>query len=415
MVCYYCKKYFSTKPDAMKHLDKVHAERLGADGLDSAQACYLTTHTSLYGVCQCSPECKEKTLWNYRSGKPYRISPKPECRARNTARARERLMNARGIDQHTLMSDMEHQRDMRKQKHTSGTYQFKTDNGKVDYESQLDKSFLIFCDRVMNLPSYAVLESPESFPYMDTKENVERWYTPDYYLPDYNLLVEIKEGGDHPNTNPAYLKETRYKVALKDEAMKKQTKYNFIRISGKNYGPFVEMLYNITHQQFDDEKPKKALVVITETASVDTDENFTADVDQEVVNPDNIRLIVGYLYGEVIPQFVGITDSINLYTWYLSNYMDNSIGETTSQNPIFSECAKYRLYKYIGPAEAICAVFPLIGSYAWGYETHQMYDILEILDSYNIFFDDGGSVNNNPQRRSDFIMIEEGVNHVSGV
>ncbi|MCM1531942.1 MAG: hypothetical protein NC114_06680 [Ruminococcus flavefaciens] len=399
----------------MKHLDKVHAERLGADGLDSAQACYLTTHTSLNGTCQCSPGCKEKTEWNYRSGKPYRISPKPECRARNTARARERLMNARGIDQHTLMSDMEHQRDMRKQKHTSGTYQFKTDGGKVDFESQLDKSFLIFCDRIMNLPSYAILESPESFPYMDTKENVERWYTPDYYLPDYNLLVEIKEGGDHPNTNPAYLKETRYKVALKDNAMKKQNKYNFIRISGKNYGPFVEMLYNITHQQFDDEKPKKALVVITENASVDPDENFSIDMDQEKINPDNVRLIVGYMPGGIIPQFVGISDSINLYSWYLSDYTDNTVRDTTSLDPVFDTCASYRLYKYIGPAEAMQEVFPLIGNYAWGREVHQMFNIIEILGASNIMFDDGNAVKNNNQRRSDFIMIEEGTNHVVGV
>ena len=57
----------------------------------------------------------------------------------------------------------------------------------------------------------------------------ERYYTPDYYLPDYNLLVEIKEGGDHPNTNPAYIRETKYKVALKDEAMRKQTKYSHKR------------------------------------------------------------------------------------------------------------------------------------------------------------------------------------------
>lgn len=392
----------------MDHLNKVHAAQLEADGLDAAKACYLTTHTSLQGVCTCCDECKEPTTWNDKTGKPHRISPKPECRARNTARARKRLMDARGIDQHTLMSDVEHQKELRKHKHTSGTYTFKTDGGTADYESQLDKNFLVFCDRILNLPSYAVLEAPESFPYMDTKENVQRSYTPDYYLPDYNLLVEIKEGGKHPNTNPAYIKETKYKVAMKDAVMKQQTKYNFIRISGANYGPFIEILYNITHQQVDDEKPKRALVVITESACADPEEKLDASIDNEVVNTDNIRLIVGYMAGGTIPAFAGITDSTNLLTWYLSDYETNMIYQTDYQDPIFASVPTYRIYKYIGNVEQMQSVFKLIVNYAIGTEYYAMSDIIEILGSSSIFFDDGFSLSNNEKRKSDFILIEEG-------
>ena len=46
-------------------------------------------------------------------------------------------MNARGIDHHTLMTDMQHQKDLRRRKHTSGKYRFKTDGGCIEYESQL--------------------------------------------------------------------------------------------------------------------------------------------------------------------------------------------------------------------------------------------------------------------------------------
>lgn len=411
MNCYYCQRYFKSKGLAMEHLNKVHSAQLDADGLDAAQACYLTTHTSLHGRCTCSPGCTELTEWNPKTGKPYRISPKPECRERNTARARKRLMDARGIDQHTLMSDIEHQKELRKQKHTSGKYTFKTDGGTVDYESQLDKNFLIFCDRIVNLPSYAVLESPESFPYMDTKENVQRTYTPDYYLPDYNLLVEIKEGGKHPNTNPAYIEGTKYKVAMKDAVMKQQNKYNFIRISGANYGPFIEMLYNITHQQVDDAKPKRALVVITENACLDPADEFNVDINDEVVNPDNIRLIIGYLAGVTVPTFVGITDSINLATWYLSDYGTNTIYQTDYQDPIFASAETYRIYKYIGNAEEMQNVFRIIVNQAHGKEVYAMPDILEILGSYAIFFDDSFMLFNNNKRKSDFILIEERRNH----
>lgn len=325
-------------------------------------------------------------------------------------------MNARGIDQHTLMSDTEHQKEMRKQKHTSGSYQFKTDGGKVDYESQLDKNFLMFCDRVVELPSYAVLEAPESFPYFDPKENVQRQYTPDYYLPDYNLLIEIKEGGNHPNTNPAYLKETKYKVALKDEAMKKQTKYNFIRISGANYGPFLEMLYNITHQQVDDEKPKKALVVITESACVDPDEQYdiSLNMETEEVNPDNVRLFIGYMEGGKNPQFVGITDSGGMFSWFIHDYESGGTSQVPITDPIFDECASYALYKYVGEASPIQEVFHRIPQYL-DKGINEAPDLVQLMAADSVTFDDGGILTNNHSRQSDFIKIEEGKRHVTDI
>lgn len=408
MNCYYCSRYFRKKRMAIEHLNKVHVAQLEADGLDAAQACYLTTHPSLHGVCTCCDECREPTEWNFRTGKPYRISPKPECRARNTARAQENLMNARGIDHHTLMTDMQHQKDLRRRKHTSGKYRFKTDGGCIEYESQLDRNFLVFCDVVLNLPTFAIMDPPECFPYIDTKTNTERYYTPDYYLPDYNLLVEIKEGGDHPNTNPAYIRETKYKVALKDEAMRKQTKYNFIRISGANYGPFVEMLYNIVHQEVHHEKSSKPMVVITEAACADQNDWYKADTDEERIDPDNIRLIVGYMDIGLSAIYVGITDSPSLTTWYLSDYSTNMLYYTNFQDPVFKNARAYHIYKYIGPAEDIHNVFHLIMHQVAGIETHTMTDILQILDSSNIWFDDGVGLTTNPYHRSNFILIEEG-------
>lgn len=413
MKCYYCGRSFGKKDHAITHLEKAHSNQLAKDGLDPAQACYLTTHTSLQGRCTCSPNCTEKTEWNYKTGKPYRISPKPECRARNTERAQRNLMNARGIDQHTLMSDMEHQKDMRRHKHTSGVYRFNTDGGKVEYESQLDKNFLIFCDRILELPSFTIMDPPESFPYMDTKENVQRWYTPDYYMPDYNLLIEIKEGGNHPNTNPAYIKETKYKVAMKDEAMKKQNKYNFIRISGANYGPFIEMLYNIVHQDVDSVKPKHALVVITENACIDPEEQYEFGVEDESINTDNIRLIVGYMEHTTSSMFIGITDSTTLASWLLYDYEETTIRHATYQDPIFQSCGKYRIYKYIGSKEEMEAAFKMIEGYV-SVDGSSM-GILEILSGHGIYFDDGLELSNNEERRSDFIMIEEGQNDVSGI
>ena len=94
-------------------------------------------------------------------------------------------------------------------------------------------------------------------------------------------LVEIKDGGDHRNTNPAFLEETRYKVELKDEVMRKQTKYNYIRIGGTKYGPFLDTLYRIVHEGRDTETPKTRnnLIVISEAACADEPEPWIGGDD----------------------------------------------------------------------------------------------------------------------------------------
>ena len=260
--CPYCHKYFSAKQTALDHIEKFHSVDLDRDGMDAAQSLYFSTHGSTSGTCICG--CGKPTGWNYRTGKPYKVSNDPKCRERLRKAALENHVRVYGKE--TLLNDMEHQKEMEKRRHTAGEYKF-SDGGTVPYLSKPEKNFLMFCDTVLELESRMVQESPKTFTYHDPKTNTDRQYIPDYYLPDYNLIVEIKDGGNHANTNPAFIKETKYKVALKDAVMASQTEFNYIKIVNQTYGPFVEVLYNIVHK---DENPtmkkKKALIVITEAA-----------------------------------------------------------------------------------------------------------------------------------------------------
>lgn len=412
MNCPYCGKSFGKRQYAFDHVNQYHSRELEQDHLDAAQACWLVTHPTLTGKCNCCPECREVTEWNYATGKPYRISRNPACRARVSKRAEENLMKARGIDQHTLMTDMEHQRDMIRKKHTSGIYRFQCDGGKVEYSSQLDKNWLMFCDKVLELPSFTIQDPPESFQYMDTKENVMRWYTPDYYMPDYNLIVEIKEGGDHPNLNPAYIRETKYKVAMKDEMMKKQTKYNYIRISGTNYGPFVEMLYNIVHQQRDDDvnKQKKNLIVITESACADVElvaaDAPPMDIGTEQIDPDKITLAIWYLPNTLIPAMVGITDSEHLAYWLVSDYETQELRHLSTEDLPYP-ISDAKIYKYIGHGEIMENWYRMMYYQLNEREMKSFIynDIINCMGASAIFFDDGTGISNNSARKSDFIRI----------
>ena len=263
MNCPFCRKYFTKKQLVVDHINQNHGKELEKTGRNAEQELYYASHHTIFGTCMCG--CGKPTEWNYKTGKPYKVSPDPKCRERLYQRADQNMMKARNVHVHSLLDDMEHQKEMQSHRPSYNKYRF-PDGGEVGYLSKPEQNFLMFCDKIMEFTSNMIQESPEVFKYFDTKTKRWRQYIPDYYLPDYNLLVEIKDGGSHTNTNPAFVKETKYKVAMKDAVMLKQDRYNYIRISGANYGPFVEMLYQIVHEQKPDGKEHKMLYSITETA-----------------------------------------------------------------------------------------------------------------------------------------------------
>ena len=403
--CYYCRKYFAHKKDVVTHIEKVHSDELMRDGLDAAQAHYLSTHASLTDTkCQCG--CGRSTEWNPKTGKPYKVSSDPHCRERLRKIAQANLMKARGVDQHTLMSDMNHQREMQKNRKIAGKYTFTSDGGAIEYMGQLELNWLKFCDTILDLPSRCIQDSPQNFTYYDPKTQTTRTYMPDFYLPDYNLIVEIKDGGNHPNGNPKFNEETKYKVALKDEAMKNQTDFNYIRISGTNYGPFLETLYQIVHEQNDDKKPRKNIVVITESACVDPIEQVDWNTP-EVIDVDRIRLIVGYIDGTNMPAYYAITDSrIGAY-WYVTDIVNLKTFRATNDCEIFVS-GGYRIYKYAGNKKDMQDCFTDIIRYAEVPENEKSFnDIMAMMSPYGICFDDDHGNSNNLIHRSNFILIEE--------
>ena len=188
--------------------------------------------------------------------------------------------------------------------------------------------------------------------------------------------------------------------------MKAQTKYNYIRISGNNFGPFLEVLYQIVHEQEPDEKKRKNLVVITETACLEDMEDVDTTQQVEQINLDNLKLIIGYVQGTHLPAYAAITDSLVGITWYVSDYSNQTITKRDCNDPIFQE-GGYRIFKCIANRETVSNVFSIIVSQAEGNETYKQWDIIDIFGSYNIDFDDMLGNSNNTQHRSDWIMTEQ--------
>ncbi len=401
MNCGYCRKYFRTKDAAIEHVNKCHAARLEQDGMDAAQSLYFYSHGTLKGRCMCG--CGRETEWNYSTGKPYKVSPDPSCRERLRATAVTNHTNVHGKP--TLLDDMEHQKEMERRRHTAGEYKF-SDGGTVWYLSRPEMALLKFLDTVMEFTSNMVQESPEYFTYYDPKADRERKYIPDYYLPDYNLLIEVKDGGKHTNTNPEFVKETKYKVALKDEAMRKQTKYNFIKVVDNNFGPLVELLYRITHEAPEDDykKTQKTMIVITESACTDIDEQM--DFVAVTENFNDCYLVVCRNPNASTPLMVGVAESEACHRIYISDYVEGTLKEVSHDDPMFRGTI-IDLYRFADKENwpNMNDHMKMIIRVAMAGGAGDVWDIMEILADDGIYYSDHLGFSNNDCQRMDFVHI----------
>ena len=108
MNCPLCNKWFSHKAECVKHVQSRHPEALLAENLTAEQLIYRSTHGTIHGKCMCG--CGRDTEWNYKTGKPYKVSPNPECKKRVAAIADAR--NKRKYGREKVIDDPQLQTKM---------------------------------------------------------------------------------------------------------------------------------------------------------------------------------------------------------------------------------------------------------------------------------------------------------------
>lgn len=394
MNCPYCGRYFPKKDLVIDHMTKTHPDRMTDTDMTPAQILYYSTHGTIKGVCMCG--CGKETEWNYKTGKPYKLSNDPKCRERVYNAASKNYKAVHGISRGEAMKSAEEQKKMQEHRPTAGKYKF-ADGGELSYLSKLELSFLKFVDTVMELPSKCIMEAPQSFKYFDEQSKTERLYMPDFYMPDYNLIVEIKEGGEHPNTNQAYIEETKYKEKYKDRAMKLQNEFNFIKVVDNKFGPFVETLYNIvqTKSQVTDKK-KSTVIVITESACTDIDDEFNIMKNEEYKNMYVIESVNPVTH---ITERISISPSrtlSNIYTVIGGKLSSVNFSESVYDNTI------QNIYQYIGSDDKKNNLMNIVANHADiqldNMNEMSMYNYLNMNDIH--FPITGGS-----ERISDFVKL----------
>jgi endogenous inhibitor of DNA gyrase (YacG/DUF329 family) len=242
--CPICKRSFLSKQAVYTHMYKEHADEI-PDGMSAAQYAFNLRNNKKYGLCvQCRTR---KTKWNEEAERYDRFCSK-ECRDAYVAEAKRRMIKKYGKEH--LLNDADHQQKMLNGRSISGHYTFDADKTAVPYTGQLEYAFLRHLNLSYGWNGKDIAQCPYVFEYV--WDNKKRLYIPDYYLVQFNTIVECKSS---VNNHPKYIAVDREMEKEKDKIMLEQNEYNFIKIYDEKYAQFSYLIKLLKDLYWDSDNP----------------------------------------------------------------------------------------------------------------------------------------------------------------
>lgn len=226
--CKYCDTIFDNPDQYVSHIEKFHLSMIPSN-MSSYQFYYYLKTGKSSGKCIM---CGHETGWNDKTHKYKRFCENKKCKDKYVETFRNRMITKHG--KITLLNDPEHQKKMLANRRISGTYRWSDGVAEIPYTGSYELSFLEFIDRVLDFdPSDIIAPSPHTYYYI--YEGKKHFYIPDFFIPSLNLEIEVKDGGDNPNTHHKIQDVDKVKEMLKDEVMKSNSNnFNYLKIYNKN-------------------------------------------------------------------------------------------------------------------------------------------------------------------------------------
>lgn len=239
--CPYCD-YRDYRPELIDHVEDEHEEMI-PKGYTPSRVVYNTINKKDHGTCMV---CHRETKWDEDKQRYDSLCGRPKCKQDYIKIVRSRMVKKYGT--YNLLTNPEFQKKMLEGRSISGKYKFQ-DGGSVGYVGSYEKKFLEFMDTFLHIKSYDIISPGPNIPYMyKGKEHV--WITDFLYEP-YNLVFDIKDGGDNPNTRD--MVEYREKQLAKEKAIAEYGDYNYIRLTDNKFEQLISIFMELKEKT--DEKP----------------------------------------------------------------------------------------------------------------------------------------------------------------
>ena len=252
--CPLCGKIYVSKDAIYAHITKQHKAELPI-GTPPDKFYYDLTHNGKQSHCVI---CHQLTPWNPRTHKYHRLCGSPACNERNRKIFEERAMRKSGTTNYA--SDPEHQRKMLAGRSISGVYKWSS-GGETSYVGSYERDFLKQCDLLLDITAEDI-EGPSPHTYKYKYNGEDHFYIPDFYIPDMNLEIEVKDGGSNPNMHHKIQAVDKVKEREKDKVLLKQNKCHYIKVIDKQFGGFVNLFTRIRSGELSRSEEKNKIKVV---------------------------------------------------------------------------------------------------------------------------------------------------------
>ena len=276
IACPLCRRK-DFKDKLIRHIEKDHEDIIG--DISAEQFLYDKTHP---GSGKCIV-CGNKTDWNEKTGKYHRLCSNPRCKEEMRAKFKKNMIIVYG--KVSLLDDAAHQAKMLANRSISGTYVY-SDGTKFTYTGSYEHKAIEFMDKVLHCSSKDIIMPGPVIDYTDQYGNSRQWITDIYYVP-YNLIIEVKDGGDNPNNRQ--MDEYRAKQVSKEAELIKLGEYNYLRLVDNKFVQLMEVLALLKDQEINEPNTTNKIIRINESAVYD-DRFFTLDNTEESEEDDNIPI-----------------------------------------------------------------------------------------------------------------------------
>lgn len=255
--CPYCEKRLIRK-DLINHIDRRHEELIPQD-YTSARVVYDMVNKVSHGTCRV---CGKPTKWNEKSGRYDVLCGNPKCKQHMRDEYKKNMLRVRGT--YNILNDPEQQKIMLANRKISGSYTF-SDGGVLTYTGTYEKNCLEFMDVVMQISSKDILSPGPTLEY--EYNGKKHFYITDFYYIPYNLIIEVKDGGDNPNnkSTPGMI-SSREKTIEKERLITDRGDYNYIRLTNNNFAQLLDIFMVIKQRLLEGDDNK--VIKINESTSI---------------------------------------------------------------------------------------------------------------------------------------------------
>lgn len=278
--CPECRKPFRALGAWANHMNNAHPE-VRPKGYSDRRFFYYNLTGKTHGNCIV---CKKETEWNEETSKYNRFCSNPKCKEEYRNMFKERMISKYG--KVTMMDDPEFARKALANRRISGRYRF-SDGGEVNYVGSYEKDFLIMMDKFLGYKSTDIM-APSPHTYYYEYEGEKHYYIPDFFIPNLNLEIEIKQ---NESTHPKILAVDKVKEQKKDEVMISNKAISYIKLVDKKYEPFIEYLLSLKERipEKDIDQPEVVKYKLAQEAVYgDTDSKYQkySSIFESIIQPE---------------------------------------------------------------------------------------------------------------------------------